>query len=165
MSGYVADAGSLSKLHFAYFYVSAPEYVSVVSLSFFPFLCSASFLFSPLASRFPPSFSPVFFCCSSPSVPGFFPFCFSASPFLLLLLLLACQDVEHPGRAVMTHAHAVVLFRTQKASQHAQYISCLQKSDWSLSTRKKLFTASSLLPLHTELCITIASPFCRCTLS
>ncbi len=61
----------------------------------FPFLLSASFLCSSLLS---------------------FAFCVAASSCLFLLLLLACQDPEHPGRTLMTHAHAVV----QEASQNTR---------------------------------------------
>lgn len=119
VSGYVADAGSLSKLLFAQYSVSAPEYVSMLwplPLSF----SSLHLLLLLPCFPFPSFLFPVFFCWSSPSSPSAvdFPFCFSASPFLplRLLLLLARQDPEHPGRALMTHAHAVV----REASQDTE---------------------------------------------
>ena len=70
---------------------------------------------------------------------------------------MTCQDPEHPGRALTTHAHAVVLFRTQKVSQHAQHITWLvAEVRVVIECAKNLFIARSLMPLHNELIITIA---------
>ena len=76
----------------------------LLSFFFFPVFFSLSsssfFLSSPVSLLLLPlSSSPVFFCCSSPSSPGFFFCCWLQRP---------CQDLEHPGRALLTHAHAVV---------------------------------------------------------
>ncbi len=82
-----------------------PVFFSLSSSSFF-LSSPVSLLLLPLSSSpvffpclLPLSSSPVFFCCSSPSSPGFFFCCWLQRP---------CQDLEHPGRALLTHAHAVV---------------------------------------------------------